>query len=61
LKLFQEWGGWRIKESGGGGKFKHNIFDTFKNFCKCYNVSLPSTTIKKKFISSVNQIRRMHP
>jgi hypothetical protein len=28
LKLFQEWGEERIKENGGGGEFKYDIFDT---------------------------------
>jgi hypothetical protein len=27
LKLFQEWGGGRIKENDGGGEFKYDIFD----------------------------------
>jgi hypothetical protein len=27
LKLFQEWGERRIKENGGGDKFKYDIFD----------------------------------
>jgi hypothetical protein len=26
LKLFQEWGKGRIKENGGGGEFKYDIF-----------------------------------
>jgi hypothetical protein len=26
-KLFQEWGKEEIKENGGGGKFKYDIFD----------------------------------
>jgi hypothetical protein len=46
LKLFQEWGK-GIKESCGGGEFKYDIFDSFKNFCKCHKVSPPSRTIKK--------------
>jgi hypothetical protein len=28
LKLFQEWGKREIKENGGGGEFKYDIFDT---------------------------------
>jgi hypothetical protein len=27
LKLFQEWGKKRIKENGGGGEVKYDIFD----------------------------------
>jgi hypothetical protein len=27
LKLFQEWGEEQIKENGGGGEFKYDIFD----------------------------------
>jgi hypothetical protein len=27
LKLFQEWGKEEIKENGGGGEFKYDIFD----------------------------------
>jgi hypothetical protein len=42
LKLFQEC--WGIKENGGEGEFKYDIFD--KNLCKCHNVPPPSTTIK---------------
>jgi hypothetical protein len=49
LKLFQEWGKGRIKESSGrGGEFKYDIFDTFKNLCKCYYVPPPSKTITNK-------------
>jgi hypothetical protein len=29
LKLFQEWE-WGINESGGGGEFKYDIFDTLE-------------------------------
>jgi hypothetical protein len=29
----------RIKKNDGGGKFKYDIFDIFKNFYKCHNVS----------------------
>jgi hypothetical protein len=36
-----------VKKNGGGGEFKYNIFDTFKNFSKCHNISPPNTTIKK--------------
>jgi hypothetical protein len=28
MKLFLEWGTGGIKESGGGGEFKYDIFDT---------------------------------
>jgi hypothetical protein len=28
VKLFQEWREEGIRENGGGGKFKHDIFDT---------------------------------
>jgi hypothetical protein len=28
LKLFQEWWKGRIKENGGEGEFKYDIFDT---------------------------------
>jgi hypothetical protein len=39
LKLFQEWGKREIKENGGGGEYKYNIFDTLlQELCKCYNV-----------------------
>jgi hypothetical protein len=47
LQLFQEWEEGRIKENDGGGEFKYDTVDIFKNFCKCHNVPLPSTTIKK--------------
>jgi hypothetical protein len=30
-----------MKENGGGGKFKYDIYD---NFCKCHNVPPPRTT-----------------
>jgi hypothetical protein len=40
-------GGEGKKESNGKGKFKYDIFDTCKNFCKCHNVPLPSTKIKE--------------
>jgi hypothetical protein len=35
LKLFQELGE-EIKETNGESEFN---YDTFKNFCKCHNVS----------------------
>jgi hypothetical protein len=31
----------------GRGKFKYDIFDHCKKFCKCHNVPPPSTTVKK--------------
>jgi hypothetical protein len=30
------------------GKFKYDIFDTLKDFCKCHNVPPRSTIIKKR-------------
>jgi hypothetical protein len=38
----------KIKENNGGGEFKYETFDTYKNFYKCHNVPPPSTTIKNK-------------
>jgi hypothetical protein len=26
-----------IKEDEGGGEFKYDMFNIFKNFCKCHN------------------------
>jgi hypothetical protein len=37
-----------IKENGGGGEFKYDILIHCKNFCKCHNVSPPSTAINKE-------------
>jgi hypothetical protein len=36
----------RIKENGGGGEFKYDIFAIFKKFCKCHNVPPLSPAIK---------------
>jgi hypothetical protein len=33
LKLFQEWGQGEIKENGGGGELKYDVFA--KTFYKC--------------------------
>jgi hypothetical protein len=41
-------GGGRIKENGGGGECNMIYLIYCKIFCKCHNVSSPSTTIKKK-------------
>jgi hypothetical protein len=41
-----------VKESDGGGEFKYDIFDNYKNFCKCHNTPSPST-IKKEKISKI--------
>jgi hypothetical protein len=38
-----------IKENGGGVNSSMIYLIYCKNFCKCHNVSPPSTTIKKKF------------
>jgi hypothetical protein len=35
LKLFQKWGG-RDKGEWRRGEFKYDIFDIFKNLCKCH-------------------------
>jgi hypothetical protein len=40
--------GGRIKENGGGGEFKNDYLIHGKNICISHNVSLPSTTIKKR-------------
>jgi hypothetical protein len=55
LKLHQEWKEWGVKENGGGVNSSILYLMYCKNFCKCHNVPLPSTTIKrkeKKFIIS---------
>jgi hypothetical protein len=53
LKLFQESGEGMIKDScGGGGEFSMIYLIYWRNFCKCYNLPLPSTTKKGKKVSS---------
>jgi hypothetical protein len=44
LKLFQEWGekGW--KKMMEGVNLIMIFLINYKNFCKCHNVPLPSTT-----------------
>jgi hypothetical protein len=39
-------GGGRIKENGGGVNSSMIYLIHYKNFCKCHNLSSPSTTIK---------------
>jgi hypothetical protein len=41
---------WGIKDISEEGEFKSDIFYIYKNLCKCHNVPLPSTTIKKKIM-----------
>jgi hypothetical protein len=37
-------------ESDGESEFKYDVFDIHcKNLCKCFNVPLPSITIKKNY------------
>jgi hypothetical protein len=36
-----------MKESKEGGEFKHDILDTCKNRCKCYNVPYPAQKLKE--------------
>jgi hypothetical protein len=40
VETIQEWGRrqGRIKKNDGVGKFKYDIFEICKNFCKCHNV-----------------------
>jgi hypothetical protein len=49
LTLFLEWGKGerRIKENSEGVPSSIIYLIYCKNFCKCHNVPLPSTTIKK--------------
>jgi hypothetical protein len=47
-----------VKKNGGGGEFKYNIFDTFKNFSKCHNISPLTTTIKKSHLKKVEGKRQ---
>jgi hypothetical protein len=37
-----------IRESGGGGEFKYDMFDTFKNLCKSQDVLPPGNTHTKR-------------
>jgi hypothetical protein len=43
------WGRRRIKENGGEGKFKYDIFDILRTFVNATMYPHPSTTIKKIF------------
>jgi hypothetical protein len=36
-----------MNKNGGGGEFKYIYLIYCKNFYKCHNVPLPTTTIKK--------------
>jgi hypothetical protein len=38
-------GGGGMKESSAGGEFKYDIFDNYKNLCKCHSEPPPSTVI----------------
>jgi hypothetical protein len=40
--------GGRVKESDGRVNSSIIYFIYYKNFCKCHNTPLPSTTINKK-------------
>jgi hypothetical protein len=40
--------------SSGGGELKKIYLIHYKNLCKCYNVPIPSTTIKKKLDPPLN-------
>jgi hypothetical protein len=40
--------GMGVKESGGGEEFKCDVFNTFKNSCKCHNVSTQYNSKKVK-------------
>jgi hypothetical protein len=53
-------GGREMKENSGGDAFKNYIFD--KNFCKCHNVPIPSTTIKKlkNIFSCARTVKILH-
>jgi hypothetical protein len=51
VETVPEVGGGRMKENDGGNEFNYDVLIYFKNFCKCINVSPPSTTVKKAKIS----------
>jgi hypothetical protein len=55
VETVPEMGGGRIKENGGRGEFKYDIFDYCKNFCKCHNVPQHNTVIKKRVIRDLKK------
>jgi hypothetical protein len=46
--------GGRMKENGGRGEFKYDIFDILWEICKCYNVPPLSTAIKNIKVKLIN-------